>query len=180
MADPLKPRWYAIHVVSGFEEKTAREIWLRVEKAKLQDLFEEIVVPQESVVEVKRGVKKNVARSILPGYVLVRMRLTDDSWHLVRQIPNVAKFLGPSGKPTPLSDKEVVKIMNQAEEAQEKARKTIHFDTGEQVRVEDGPFASFMGQVEVVDQEKQRLKVSVSIFGRSTPVDLDFSQVAKV
>jgi transcriptional antiterminator NusG len=179
MADPLKPRWYAVSVFSGAEDKVVDELKEKAEKAGLSDMFVEILVPKEDVVEVKRGVKKTVSKSFFPGYILIKMYLTDEVWHLIHQIPRISSFAG-RGKPIPLAEKEIDRIRDQMKESAEKPKDLIVFDVGEQVLVEDGPFAALMGQVEEVDFEKSRLKVSVSIFGRSTPVDLEFSQVKKV
>ena len=172
-------RWYVVHVYSGFENKVAESIREKAAKVGLEDAFEEILVPTEEVVEMRRGQKVNAERKFFPGYVLVRMKLTDESWHLVKNPPKVTTFLGGSGKPMPIPDREAEQIMNQVQEGVERPRPTITFEIGEQVRVSDGPFASFNGSVEEVDEERARLKVAVSIFGRSTPVELEFNQVEK-
>ncbi|MAJ63310.1 MAG: transcription termination/antitermination protein NusG [Alphaproteobacteria bacterium] len=172
-------RWYVVHVYSGFENKVAESIREKAAKVGLEDAFEEILVPTEEVVEMRRGQKVNAERKFFPGYVLVRMKLTDESWHLVKNTPKVTTFLGGSGKPMPIPDREAEQIMNQVQEGVERPRPTITFEIGEQVRVSDGPFASFNGSVEEVDEERARLKVAVSIFGRSTPVELEFNQVEK-
>lgn len=172
-------RWYVVHVYSGFENKVAESIREKAAKVGLEDAFEEILVPTEEVVEMRRGQKVNAERKFFPGYVLVRMKLTDESWHLVKNTPKVTTFLGGGGKPMPIPDREAEQIMNQVQEGVERPRPTITFEIGEQVRVSDGPFASFNGTVEEVDEERARLKVAVSIFGRSTPVELEFNQVEK-
>lgn len=174
-----EPRWYVIHVYSGFENKVCDSIREKAAKAGIDDQFEEVLVPTEEVVEVRRGQKVNAERKFFPGYVLVRMKLTDESWNLVKNTPKVTTFLGASGKPMPISDREAAQIMNQVQEGVERPRPSITFEIGEQVRVSDGPFASFNGSVEEVDEERARLKVAVSIFGRSTPVELEFGQVEK-
>ncbi|MBV6632921.1 MAG: transcription termination/antitermination protein NusG [Alphaproteobacteria bacterium] len=174
-----EPRWYVVHVYSGFETKVAEAIREKAEKVGLADSFDEILVPTEEVVEMRRGQKVNAERKFFPGYVLVRMKLSDESWHLVKNTPKVTTFLGGGGKPMPIPDREAEQIMNQVQEGVERPRPSITFEIGEQVRVADGPFASFNGSVEEVDEERARLKVAVSIFGRSTPVELEFNQVEK-
>ena len=176
----LQPLWYALQVYAGFEKKVVQSIKERAEKKGLMDCFVELLVPTEEVVEMKRGQKVNVERNYFPGYVFVKMYLTDEAWHLVRETPKVATFLGDKGKPQPVSEAEIGRILKQVRESVEKPRSILTYLVGEQVRVIDGPFTSFSGMVEAVDSEKTRLKVSVMIFGRPTPVDLDFTQVEKV
>ena len=176
----MAKRWYVVHVYSGFEKKIAQQIKDQAIQNGLGEQFEEVLVPSENVVEVRRGVKVSSEHKFFPGYVLVKMDLTDDAWHLVKNTPKVTGFLGSKTKPSPISEAEAVRILKQSQEGVERPRPAVLFDIGEQVRVSDGPFASFNGTVEEVDEEKGRLKVSVSIFGRSTPVELEYGQVEKV
>jgi transcriptional antiterminator NusG len=174
-------RWYVMHVYSGFEKKAKQAILEKAEKLGLLDSFEDILVPTEEVVELKRGQKVSAERKFFPGYVLIKMEMTDQTWHLVRDTPKVTGFLGGSGtRPVPISEVEAQRIMSQVKEGIERPRPSITFEIGEQVRVSDGPFNSFNGTVEEVDEERSRLKVAVSIFGRSTPVELEYTQVEKV
>jgi transcriptional antiterminator NusG len=176
----MTARWYIIHVYSGFERKVMGSIREQAQQQGLQDQFEEIIVPMEEVVEVKRGKKVNAERKFFPGYVLVKMELNDLTWHLVRNTAKVTGFLGASGKPTPIPDAEAERVLHQMQEGIEHPRPLVTFLSGDQVRVIDGPFSSFNGSVEEVDEGKGRLKVAVSIFGRATPVELEYSQVEKL
>ena len=174
-------RWYVVNVYSGFEQKVAETIRDNARKQNLEESLEEVLVPTEEVVEVRRGQKINAERKFFPGYILVKMDMNDASWHLVKDTPKVTGFLGGGGnKPVPISQKEADRIMNQVVEGADRPRPSITFEIGEQVRVSDGPFNSFNGVVEDVDEERSRLKVLVSIFGRSTPVELEYTQVEKV
>jgi transcriptional antiterminator NusG len=176
----MATRWYVIHVYSGFEKKVAAAIREQVEQKGLSDRFEEILVPTEEVVEVKRGAKVSSERKFFPGYVLIKMEMTDETWHLVKNTAKVTGFLGGRGRPSPISDAEAARIISQVQEGIERPKPSISYEIGEQVRVCDGPFTSFNGLVEEVDEERARLKVAVSIFGRATPVELEYSQVEKV
>jgi transcriptional antiterminator NusG len=176
----MAKRWYVVHVYSGFEKKIASAIKEQAEQKGLADHFDEVLVPAEEVVEVRRGQKVNSERKFFPGYVLVKMELTDDAWHLVKNTPKVTGFLGTKTRPSPITEAEAERIMKQTQEGVEHPRPSVIFQIGEQVRVADGPFTSFNGTVEEVDEEKGRVKVSVSIFGRSTPVELEYGQVEKV
>lgn len=173
-------KWYVVNVYSGFEKKVAEAIRQQAEKKGFAEKFGEILVPSEEVMEIRRGTKTLTEKNYFPGYVLVQMDLTDEAWHLVRSIPKVSGFLGAKGKPTPISNAEVSRILKQVQESIEHPRHTLNFEVGEQVRVSEGPFSSFNGIVEDVDRDKARLKVSVMIFGRPTPVELEFTQVEKL
>jgi transcriptional antiterminator NusG len=174
-------RWYVVHVYSGFEKKIASQLKEQAAQKGLADKFDEILVPSEEVTEVRRGAKVNSERKFFPGYVLVKMEMTDDAWHLVKNTPKVTGFLGARNRPSPISEAEAQRIVRQVQEGVDKPRRpAVVYEVGEQVRVADGPFTSFNGVVEEVDEERGRVKVSVSIFGRSTPVELEYGQVEKV
>ncbi len=175
-----KARWYIVHVYSGSENRVAQLIREQSIKRGLEDKFEEILIPTEEVVEIKGGSRTNVDRKYFPGYVLVKMILSDETWHVVRNIPRVSGFLGMKGKPTPVTEAEIKRIMDQVKESVDSPRTDVNFEIGDQVRVCDGPFASFSGFVEEIEDDKQKLKVSVMIFGRATPVSLDYVQVEKI
>ncbi len=172
--------WYIVHAYSNFEKKVAESIKEQAEAQGLADQFEEVLVPTEEVVEMRRGRKVQSERKFFPGYVLVKMELNDDTYHLIRNTGKVTGFLGSGNRPMPVPDAEVARIMNQVQEGIERPKPVISFEIGEQVRVCDGPFASFNGRVEEVDRDRARLKVAVSIFGRATPVELEYGQVEKV
>lgn len=173
-------RWYVVHVYSGFERKVAQSIEEQVEQHGMQDRILQVLVPMEEVVEVRRGQKVNAERKFFPGYVLVQMVMTDETWHLVKNTAKVTGFLGSRGRPSPITDAEAARILHQVQEGVERPKPAVVFEIGEQVRVADGPFTSFSGLVEEVDEQRARLKVAVSIFGRSTPVELEYSQVEKI
>ncbi|WP_415033897.1 transcription termination/antitermination protein NusG [Azonexus sp.] len=176
----MSKRWYVVHAYSGFEKSVMRAIQERINRLGMQDKFGQILVPVEEVVEMKGGQKSITERKFFPGYVLVEMEMDDDTWHLVKDTPKVTGFVGGTGnRPTPISQKEVDKIMQQMQEGVEKPRPKTLFDVGEMVRVKEGPFTDFNGSVEDVNYEKNRLRVSVTIFGRATPVELEFGQVEK-
>ncbi|GFZ82943.1 transcription termination/antitermination protein NusG [Elstera cyanobacteriorum] len=176
----MAQRWYVVHVYSGFEKKVAQAIQETAEQKGMADLFGDIMVPTEEIVEVRRGAKVNSERKLIPGYVLVKMEMNDQTWHIVTSTAKVTGFLGAKGKPSPVSDAEAERLARQVKEGTNRPRPSVRFEVGEQVRVADGPFASFNGTVEEVDEERSRLKVAVSIFGRSTPVELEYGQVEKV
>ena len=176
----MAKRWYVVHAYSGFESTVKRSLLERIERAGMQDLFGDILVPTEEVVEMRGGAQRRSERKFFPGYVLVQMEMTDDAWHLVKDVPKVMGFIGGTGdRPAPITDKEAEAILQRMQEGVEKPKPKVLFEPGEVVRVIDGPFNDFNGVVEEVDYDKSRLKVSVLIFGRSTPVDLEFSQVEK-
>jgi len=173
-------RWYVVHAYSGFENQVKRSLAERIARYGMEDKFGEILVPTEELVEMREGQKRKSERKFFPGYVLVQMELDDDTWHLVKDVPKVMGFIGgTSDRPAPISDKEAEAILNRIQEGVEKPRPKVLFEPGEVVRICDGPFNDFNGVVEEVDYEKSRMRVSVLIFGRSTPVDLEFSQVEK-
>jgi len=176
----MAARWYVVHVFSGFEKKVAQAIKERAQQHGMAPMIEDVMVPTDSVVEMRKNKKVNAERKFFPGYVLVKMDMTNDCWHLVRNTPKVTGFLGAKDKPQPISEREPERLINQVKEGIEKPKPAILFEVGEQVRVSDGPFTSFNGVVEEIDEEKSRLKVSVSIFGRPTPVELEYTQVEKV
>jgi transcriptional antiterminator NusG len=176
----MSKKWYVVHAYSGFEKSVQRTLVDRIQRAGMQDQFGQILVPVEEVVEMKSGQKNISERKFFPGYVLVEMDMTDDTWHLVKNTPKVTGFVGGTAtKPTPISEREVQNILHQIQEGVEKPRPKVLFEVGEAVRVKDGPFADFHGNVEDVNYDKNKLRVSVTIFGRSTPVELDFGQVEK-
>ncbi|WP_346894994.1 transcription termination/antitermination protein NusG [uncultured Roseibium sp.] len=176
----MAKRWYIVHAYSNFEKKVAEAIREKAEQQGLSDLFEEILVPMEKVVEVRRGRKVDTERKFFPGYVLVKMEMTNDAYHLIKNTPKVTGFLGSDQKPMPIPEREAMQILHQVQEGVDRPKPSVSFEVGEQVRVSDGPFASFSGLVEEVDDERARLKVAVSIFGRATPVELEFGQVDKI
>lgn len=174
-------KWYVLHVYSGFENKVAEALKEKARKQGLEAQVEEILVPTEEVVEVKRGQRVNAERKFFPGYVLAKLDLDDNVWHMIKDTPKVSGFLGSGGnKPVPISEAEAQRIINQVQEGIERPRPSVIYDIGEDVKVVDGPFASFNGTVEEIDEEKSKLKVTVSIFGRATPVELEYSQVEKI
>jgi transcriptional antiterminator NusG len=173
-------RWYIVHAYSNFENKVAESIREQAKQRGLEDHFEQVMVPKEKVVEMRRGRKVEAERKFFPGYVLVKMDLTDEVYHLIKNTPKVTGFLGTDKKPMPISEAEANRILQQVQEGVERPKPSVTFEIGEQVRVSDGPFASFNGVVEEVDEARSRVKVAVSIFGRATPVELEFGQVEKI
>jgi len=177
----MAKRWYVVHAYSGFEKQVQRSLKERIERSGIEELFGEILVPTEEVVEMKKGVKRRSERKFFPGYVLVEMEMNEDSWHLVKDVPKVMGFIGgKQDKPAPISQKEADMILNRVAEGVDKPKPKVLFEPGEMVRVIDGPFNDFNGTVEEINYDKSRLRVAVSIFGRSTPVELDFQQVEKL
>jgi transcription termination/antitermination protein NusG len=176
----MAKRWYIVHTYSNFEKKVSESLKEQAVQKGLQDFFEQVLVPTEEVVEMRRGRRIKSERRFFPGYVLAKIDLTDEVFHLIKNTPKVTGFLGSGSKPVPISDAEANRILNQVAEGVERPKSSIRFEVGEQVRVADGPFASFNGQVEEVDEERARLKVAVSIFGRPTPVELEYGQVEKM
>ena len=177
----MAKRWYVVHAYSGFEKQVQRSLKERIERSGMEEQFGEILVPTEEVVEMKKGVKRRSERKFFPGYVLVEMEMNEDSWHLVKDVPKVMGFIGgKQDKPAPITQKEADMILNRVAEGVDKPKPKVLFEPGEMVRVIDGPFNDFNGTVEEINYEKSRLRVAVSIFGRSTPVELDFQQVEKL
>ena len=175
----MAARWYVLHVYSGFEKKVSASIIEQARQAGMDDKILQVLVPSEEVIEVRRGSKVTSERKFFPGYVLIEMELTDEAWHLVQNTPKVSGFLGSKERPTPISEAEALRIMNQVQEGVDRPKPSVIYEIGDSVRVVDGPFTSFNGQVEDVDEERSRVKVAVSIFGRSTPVELEYAQVEK-
>ena len=175
----MAKRWYSVSVLSNFEKKIAETIRQKVAENEMEDQIDEVLVPTEEVLEVRRGKKVTTERRFMPGYVLVHMEMSDEGYHLVNSINRVTGFLGPQGRPMPMRDAEVQGILGRVEEGQEAPKLMISFEVGEKVKVNDGPFEDFDGMVEEVDEDNQRLKVTVSIFGRATPVELEYTQVTK-
>jgi len=174
-----KTRWYVIHAYSGFEHKVAESIKEQASKLGLSEMIDEISVPTQEVIEVKRGARISTEKKFFPGYILIKMIMNDDTWHLVKNTPKVSTFLGSKGMPIPISNTEAAKISEQVLQGIQKPRPSVEFEIGEVIKVIDGPFASFDGMIEQIDEDKSRIKVAVSIFGRSTPVELEYSQVEK-
>ena len=175
----MAKRWYSVSVLSNFEKKIAEQIKTSVVEANLDSEIEEVLVPTEEVIEVRRGKKVTAERRFMPGYVLVRMEMSDQGYHLINSINRVTGFLGPQGRPMPMRDSEVNAILNRVQEGEESPRTLLHYEIGEKVKVNDGPFEDFDALVEGIDDDNQRLKVTVSIFGRETPVELEYTQVTK-
>tara|TARA_Y100000588_G_C13771646_1_gene718478 strand:+ start:49 stop:579 length:531 start_codon:yes stop_codon:yes gene_type:complete len=173
-------KWYVVHVYSGSEKKVKETIEEQAKTKNMTEYIEEVMVPTEEIFEIRKGTKVKREKKFFPGYILVKMKMTDESWHFIKSQPKVTNFLGSKGKPVSLSNKEAERLLEQITEGVERPRSNVIFEIGEEVRVSDGPFQSFNGLVEEVDEDKSRLKVTVSIFGRSTPVDLEFTQVEKI
>ncbi|MDI9409344.1 MAG: transcription termination/antitermination protein NusG [Candidatus Pacebacteria bacterium] len=176
----MAQRWYVLHVHSGFEKKVELAIREQFAKKSIAEQIDQILVPTEQRIEVRRGTKHNIDHKLMPGYVLIHMEMSDLGWHIIKNTPKVTGFLGGKGLPVAISDTEAAQIMKQVKEGTDRPKSRLHFEVGEQVRVSDGPFSAFNGLVEEVDEERSRLKVAVSIFGRSTPVELEYTQVEKV